>query len=265
MVIHVGISHVEMKNHFGIEIWLLAMALWLFIVGTDCFSYGIGRIWGPRWGPTFMKSRAVLSAGLSRFAAPIHSEQSEDCPEFVGPLYRIENGTIKWSEGLPSRAHFQQFYSDSIRNHLQETLNLQQISLHPHIQQLLQDKYIDESDIESIWDSYKPMKMDASSCYEFLCTLIDLPDPELIDFLNTSFHDLCTNNANGDLGVTLQAFLQWPVVQEVLDDESITRKKVEDIWRKVVADDTDSMETMADRRQFGVMHKEIENIINSLM
>jgi hypothetical protein len=178
------------------------------------------------------------------------------------------NGVVELSRKLPSKPLFYKYFASVVspsgepKGRGYGVMTLEQLCNYTCVKQLLSDGLVNLDDIKYLSVDFTPVKAVASfdrmSAYELLCAIIDLPDPELIEFLNDSYLDMCTEK-NPSKGVSYDSFVDWEVLHEAYAEGCISRDRVDEIWLNVMK----SKHAAADRRLFGILYGSVEDCIEA--
>ena len=118
-------------------------------------------------------------------------------------------GDMVTDKGMPDKLAFHDFYVRTVKPG--NEITLEQFITYDKVDVLLADQVILSEDVEDMWISAvgDADGLNEEECYEMLCMVIDLPDPDDMKYLDEEFQKLCgTKNT-----VTFTKFLTMEDVQ----------------------------------------------------
>ena len=118
-------------------------------------------------------------------------------------------GDMVTDKGMPDKMAFHDFFVQTVQPGAEITL--EQFITYDKVDVLLADQVILSEDVEDMWISAvgDAVGLNEEECYEMLCMVIDLPDPDDMKYLDEEFQKLCGNKNT----VTFTKFLTMEDVQ----------------------------------------------------
>ena len=164
-----------------------------------------------------------------------------------------ENDDDARPKTMPDVNKFNEYYAATVLKGNEMTQ--QQFTSYDAIDRLISDGLVYDDDIDALWISAvgDAQGLNQSEAYEMLCMVLDLPDPEDIEFLDKEF-DLLKDK---DGLVSFFKFVSWQDVQDMLNEKVLTSEEITDIWRSVAGD----LNAKVDRKLFGKLNVALDDEI----
>ena len=158
-------------------------------------------------------------------------------------------------KNMPDRLLFKDFFNSKVKEG--EEMTLEQFKVYPIVRNLLADSLVKDDDMYDLWISAvgDSAGLNADEGYEMLCMVSDLPDPEDASFLDSEFEKLSGNKNK----LSFFNFINWSDVQDMQNEEVLSMEEISNIWRSVVGD----FNSFADRRLFGILNNELDELIDN--
>ena len=162
---------------------------------------------------------------------------------------------IDVTKGMPDKKKFREFFFSCVEPNQEMTLD--QFLKYPEVSNLLNTGFIFYNDVYSLWISAvgDASGLDKDEAYEMLCMVLDLPDPEDIEFLDTEYKKI-SDPVTGLL--SLAQLMMWSDIQDMLKEEALTEDEITDIWKSIAGDLTATI----DRSKFAILNNALDNKIN---
>ena len=159
---------------------------------------------------------------LQKLGAEVGAKESTKADEVVD------------GKGMPSKSDFGAFFTKTVSESKKE-MCLDEFVQYGPVKDLLSSGLVLQEDLNGLWISNvgDAAGLTADEAYEMLCMTMDLPDPDDLIFLKSSFLEL-SSGAEGR--VTFMKFLGWTDMQDMINEEAITMEKITELWQEVAGD-----------------------------
>ena len=156
---------------------------------------------------------------------------------------------------MPDAVRFKQFYENVVFNGKEMTKK--QFIKYDIVDDLLSDGLVYKDDLDSLWISAvgDAEGLNQNEAYEMLCMVLDIPDPEDVEFLNREFNEL----KDKDGLLSFFKFASWQDVQDILNEKVLTSEEITDIWRLVAGD----LNSKISRKLFGKLNLFLDDKIET--
>lgn len=127
----------------------------------------------------------------------------------------------------------------SYLNDLRSDITLDGILKYPQVDRLIGNNLVSIEDINDLWisftgeDTVKNGNLSNDEAYEFLCMILDIPDPEDIKYFQEEYQKLFETTTNG---ISFMKFMSWTDTQDMMQQNAVTMEDVTNLWRKTVVD-----------------------------
>ena len=141
---------------------------------------------------------------LQKLGAEVGAKESTKADEVVD------------GKGMPSKSDFGAFFTKTVSESKKE-MCLDEFVQYGPVKDLLSSGLVLQEDLNGLWISNvgDAAGLTADEAYEMLCMTMDLPDPDDLIFLKSSFLEL-SSGAEGR--VTFMKFLGWTDMQDMINN-----------------------------------------------
>lgn len=158
---------------------------------------------------------------------------------------------------LPDESAFNIFFKSMVPNNRE--MNLEEFMQYKYVKDLLSDGLISQEDIDSLWISSvgDAQGLNEKEAYEMLCMVLDLPDPEFIEYIDEEYAKLTISLKSNSIDYI--TFLNWSGVQDVVKEGVASIEEITDLWRDCIGD----LNTKLNRKTFGKINNRLEMLLET--
>lgn len=127
------------------------------------------------------------------------------------------------------------------------------------IQNMIADGLLTKEDAEKLWIATvgDAESLNEGEAFEFVAMLVDIPDPEDLEYFKKEFAKLIDRKTKK---VSFVKFLSWKDMYDIINDEALTMEQITELWRKVAKD----LNSPIDLKTFVKLNIAIDNLIEDL-
>lgn len=154
---------------------------------------------------------------------------------------------------LPDKDKFNSYFKKVVGS---TDMMLPQFIAYSEVENLLEDGLISDEDVNDLWVSAvgDATGLTVDEAYEMLCMVLDLPDPEDVEFFDKEFKEL----ADGKDLLPFYKFLSWGDIQDIINEKALTMEEITEIWRNIAGDLNASIDRKLFTKINNVLDKAIE-------